>query len=190
MTTDNNLSELEALKNDYNALAERIKTQEIISDRMIQQASKKAIDKVTVWYRRRALVLPICAILVGVFVYLGFDWKYITLVGFYGMFEFALDKMCLKKLGLPDLMEQDMTTAASRILAHKKARRISEALMAIPFTVMLIWTLKISTGGEWTPSVIILTIAIILLALNRAIRIAKLTANELDEFVKARGLNS
>lgn len=188
MTTDNNLSELEVLRNDYNSLKEKIESQQIINDQLIRHAQRNVIDRISRWYRGRIAILPIVALLAGAFAYIGFDKRYIALVLFCGVAQFILDRVCYKILGMKDLMEQDMTTASNRILAHKKARKISEVVMIIPFTAMITWTLYISTEGIWQPNAYILTLVALAFALDRSIRIAKLNRKELDEFIKSRGL--
>ncbi|MCQ2146369.1 MAG: hypothetical protein MJZ16_02515 [Bacteroidales bacterium] len=188
MSTNNNLSELEALRNDYNALRAKVESQEIINDQLIRNAQHNVLDKISLWYRRRVAILPIVAVLSGVFGTLGFNKGYIALILFCGVAQFILDRVCHRILGMKDLMEQDMTTAANRILSHRRARRISEAVMIIPFTAMLVWTLYLSTDGIWEPNAYILTIVALVIAFDRAVRIAKQNRKDLDEFIKSRGM--
>lgn len=190
MTTNNNLSELEALRNDYNSLRVKIESQQIINDQLIKLAQNSVLDKVSRWYRIRTAVLPIVAILAIVFTIMDFSKAYVALVLFCGVAQFILDRVCYRILGMKDLVEQDMTTAANRIMAHRKARKIVESVMIIPFTAMIVWTLYISTGSVWEPNTYILTIVALALAFDRAYRVAKLNRKELDEFVKARGLQN
>ena len=178
---------MEELRKEYDLLSERLEGQEMVSDKLIKEAMKSKLNSTELWYRRRLLVPLIIIALSVAFSILGLNKWYIALVIFTGVFEFVSDRICLRKLGLGDLMEQDMKTASDRVIAHRKARRTFDILEVIPAVPMLVWTMYIGSGNKWDLSMIALIAAIFAIGIIRGIKSARRRGKELDEFVEYLG---
>ena len=187
MEKNNEYSGLEELRKDYERLSERLKGQEMVSDKILREAMKSKLNSTEQWYRRRLMVPLIILALSVAFIVLGLNKWYIALVVFTGLFEFVSDRICFKKLGLDDLMEQDMKTASERVIAHRKARRVFDIVEVIPAVPMLAWTAYIGSGNKWDLSMIALFVLIFSFGIIRGIKAARQRANELDDFVDSLG---
>lgn len=187
MEKNNEYSGMEELQKDYERLSERLRSQEMVSDKILREAMKSKLNSTEQWYRRRLMVPLLILALSVAFIVLGLNKWYIALVVFTGVFEFVSDRICYKKLGLGDLMEQDMKTASERVIAHRKARRVFDMVEGIPAIPMLAWTAYIGSGNKWDVSMIALFILIFSFGIIRGIRAARQRAKELDDFVNSLG---
>jgi Flp pilus assembly protein TadB len=187
MEKNNEYSGMEEVQKNYEKLSERLERQEMVSDKLIREAMKSKLNSTEQWYNRR-LMIPIIILALSVaFIILGLNKWYIALVVFTGVFEFVSDRVCIRKLGLGDLMEQDMKTASERVIAHRKARRTFDILEVIPSVPMLTWTAYIGSGNRWEISMVALIVIIFSLGIFRGIKAARKRAKELDDFVNSLG---
>ena len=187
MEKNNEYSGMEEIRKNYEKLSERLDSQEMVSDQLIKGAMKSKLNSTEQWYSRR-LMIPIIILALSVaFTILGLDKWYIALVVLTGVFEFVSDRICARKLGLGDLMEQDMKTASERVIAHRKARRIFDILEVIPAVPMLAWTAYIGSGNKWDISMIAMFVVLFSFGIFRGIKSARRRAKELDDFVNSLG---
>ena len=187
MEKNNEYSGMEEIRKNYEKLSERLDSQEMVSDKLIREAMKSKLNSTERWYRMRLTVPLIILALSVAFSILGFNRWYIALVVFTGLFEFVSDRICIRKLGLGDLMEQDMKTASERVIAHRKARRIFDILEVIPAVPMLAWTAYIGSGNKWDISMIALFVFLFSFGIFRGIKASRRRAMELDDFVNCLG---
>lgn len=187
MEKNNDLLDYEGLRDDYIKLTEKIESQSKVSDQLIGEIMKSKLSRTEVWYRRR-LAIPLVILALSVsFLILGFNKWYVALVILTGVFEFVADWICFRKLGLRDLMEQDMKTASERVIAHKKARRVADIVEILPALPMLAWTIYIASGNRWDVSMIALFAAFMIFGLLRGAVAARQRGRELEDFIKILG---
>ena len=187
METNTDLSNYDELRKEYMRLSEKLDEQGKVSDRLLKESMKSKLNGTELWYRRRLMIPVIILVLAISFIILGLNKWYIALVVLTGFFEFVADRFCFRKLGLEDLMEQDMKTASERLIAHKKARRVADVLEILPAVPMLAWTIYIAAGDKWDLNAIILFAVFVVFAFIRGSKAARQRNRDLEDFVNNLG---
>ena len=187
METNIDHSNYEVLRKEYMRLSEKLDEQCKISDKLLEESMKSKLNSTEQWYRRRLMIPVIILVLAVSFIILGLNKWYIALVVLTGVFEFIADRICFRKLGLGDLMEQDMKTASERLIAHKKARRVADVLEIVPAIPMLAWTIYIAAGDKWDYHAIILFAVFVVFAFIRGSKAARQRGRDLEDFVNNLG---
>ena len=84
MAHNDALMELDALREQFGYINEKLDKQSLISEKMISETIRTKINRTEQWYRQRFLIYALCPVGIVSFVNMGFHWGYIALCDAYG----------------------------------------------------------------------------------------------------------
>ena len=135
---NNNLSELDQLKAQYETLKQQFDQQEIVNDRLMKSSIKRNVDFFT-RYRRRQYILYPLAILIGLLV---INWEFdnnLSLRLFwiaYCLVSFAIELWMTRKLRIKTLENNDLLTLSNQARSFKVFFTLFTILSAVPMLIL------------------------------------------------------
>ena len=137
---NNNLNELEQLKEQYETLKEQFDQQEIVNDRLMKSSIKNNVD-FFMRYRWKQYILYPVGILVGL---LTIKWKFsgnLSLMLFwitYCLVCFIFEIWMLRKLHIKILENNDLLTLSNQARGFKKLYSSCAILGAVPMLILFV----------------------------------------------------
>ena len=145
---NNNLSELEQLKAQYETLKEQFDQQEIVNDRLMKSSIKRNVD-FYMRYRWKQYILYPVAVLVGLLV---IKWEFDNNLSFrlfwvaYCLVSFAVEIWMLRKLHVKTIENNDLLTLSNQARGFKKLFTVFTILSAVPLLVLVVGFLLSKVG--------------------------------------------
>ena len=137
---NNNLSELDQLKAQYETLKEQFDQQEIVNDRLMKSSIRSNVN-FYMRYRWKQYILYPVGILVGL---LAIKWKFpgnLSLMLFYITYmlvSFAVEMLMLRKLHVKTLENYDLLTLSNQARGFKKLYSSFAILGAVPMLILFV----------------------------------------------------
>ena len=150
---NNNMSELDQLKAQYETLKQQFDQQEIVNDRLMKSSIKRNVD-FYMRYRWRQYILYPVAVLVGLLV---IKWEFdnnLSLRLFwmaYCLVSFAVEIGMLRKLRFKTIENNDLLTLSNQARGFKKLFAGFTILSAVPMLILSVG-LFAHTGYDHFPS--------------------------------------
>ena len=147
---NNNLSELDQLKAQYETLKEQFDQQEIVNDRLMKSSIKRNVD-FYMRYRWKQYILYPVGILAGLLV---IKWEFgnnLSLRLFwmaYCLVSFAIEIGMLRKLHVKTLENNDLLTLSNQARGFKKLFTVFTILSAVPVLVLVVGFLLSKVGHD------------------------------------------
>ena len=137
---NNNLSELDQLKAQYETLKEQFDQQEIVNDRLMKSSIKRNVD-FYMRYRWKQYILYPVAVLVGLLV---IKWEFDNNLSFrlfwvaYCLVSFAVEIWMLRKLHVKTIENNDLLTLSNQARGFKKLFTVFTILSAVPMLILFV----------------------------------------------------
>ena len=137
---NNNLSELDQLKAQYETLKQQFDQQEIVNDRLMKSSIRSNVN-FFMRYRWKQYILYPVGILVGL---LTIKWKFpgnLSLMLFYityMLMSFAFEILMLRKLHVKTLENNDLLTLSNQARGFKKLYSSFAILGAVPMLILFV----------------------------------------------------
>ena len=150
---NNNLSELEQLKQQYETLKEQFDQQEIVNDRLMKSSIKSNVD-FFMHYRWKQYILYPVAVLVGLLVVkwdFGNDLSLRLFWIAYCLLGFAFELRMLRKLHVKTLENNDLLTLSNQARSFKVLYTVFVILSAVPMLILSVG-LFFHAGYDHLPS--------------------------------------
>ena len=150
---NNNLSELDQLKAQYETLKQQFDQQEIVNDRLMKSSIKRNVD-FYMRYRWKQYILYPVAVLAGLLV---IKWEFgnnLSLRLFwvaYCLVNFAVEIGMLRKLHVKTIENNDLLTLSNQARGFKKLFTVFTILSAVPMLILSVG-LFAHTGYDHFPS--------------------------------------
>ena len=147
---NNNLSELDQLKAQYETLKQQFDQQEIVNDRLMKSSIKRNVD-FYMRYRWKQYILYPVGILAGLLV---IKWEFgnnLSLRLFwmaYCLVSFAIEIGMLRKLHVKTLENNDLLTLSNQARGFKKLFTVFTILSAVPVLVLVVGFLLSKVGHD------------------------------------------
>ena len=145
---NNNMSELDQLKAQYETLKQQFDQQEIVNDRLMKSSIKRNVD-FYMRYRWKQYILYPIAVLSGLLV---IKWEFgnnLSLRLFwmaYCLVSFAIEIWMLRKLHVKTLENNDLLTLSNQARGFKKLFSAFTILSAVPVLVLVVGFLLSKVG--------------------------------------------
>ena len=145
---NNNLSELDQLKAQYETLKQQFDQQEIVNDRLMKSSIRSNVD-FFMRYRWKQYILYPIALLCGLLIT---KWEFgnnLSLKLFwlsYCMVSFVVEMWMLRKLHVKTLENNDLLTLANQARNFKKLFAVFTTLSAVPLLVLVVGFLLSKVG--------------------------------------------
>ena len=145
---NNNMSELDQLKAQYETPKQQFDQQEIVNDRLMKSSIKSNVD-FYMRYRWKQYILYPIAVLVGLLV---IKWEFdnnLSLKLFwlsYCLVSFVVEVWMLRKLHVKTLENNDLLTLANQARNFKKLFAVFTTLSAVPLLVLVVGFLLSKVG--------------------------------------------
>ena len=150
---NNNLSELDQLKAQYETLKQQFDQQEIINDRLMKSSIKSNVDFYMRYRWKQYLLYPV-ALLCGLLIT---KWEFgnnLSLRLFwmsYCLVSFAVEMCMLRKLHVKTIENNDLLTLSNQARRFKKLFTLFTILSAVPMLILSVG-LFAHTGYDHFPS--------------------------------------
>ena len=150
---NNNLSELDQLKAQYETLKQQFDQQEIVNDRLMKSSIKSNVDFYMRYRWKQYLLYPV-ALLCGLLIT---KWEFgnnLSLRLFwmsYCLVSFAIEMWMLRKLHVKTLENNDLLTLSNQARRFKKLFALLTILSAVPMLILSVG-LFAHTGYDHFPS--------------------------------------
>ena len=150
---NNNLSELDQLKAQYETLKQQFDQQEIINDRLMKSSIKSNVDFYMRYRWKQYLLYPV-ALLCGLLIT---KWEFgnnLSLRLFwmsYCLVSFAVEMWMLRKLHVKTIENNDLLTLSNQARRFKKLFTLFTILSAVPMLILSVG-LFAHTGYDHFPS--------------------------------------
>ena len=150
---NNNLSELDQLKAQYETLKQQFDQQEIVNDRLMKSSIKSNVD-FYMRYRWKQYILYPVAVLVGLLV---IKWEFANNLSLrlfwmaYCLVNFAVEIGMLRKLHVKTIENNDLLTLSNQARGFKKLFTVFTILSAVPMLILSVG-LFAHTGYDHFPS--------------------------------------
>ena len=141
---NNNLSELDQLKAQYETLKQQFDQQEIVNDRLMKSSIKRNVDFFRRYRRRQFIVYPL-AILFGLLI---IKWEFANNLSLrlfwmaYCMVSFAIELWMTRKLRIKTIENNDLLTLSNQARDFKKLFAVFTILSAVPVLVLVVFLLS------------------------------------------------
>ena len=142
---NNNLSELDQLKAQYETLKQQFDQQEIVNERLMKSSIRSNVD-FFMRYRRRQFILYPLAIL---FVLLVIKWEFDNNLSLrllcitYFLVSFAFELWMLRKLRVKTIENNDLLTLSNQARSFKKYYTLFTVQNAVPALILVVgWMLS------------------------------------------------
>ena len=145
---NNNLSELDQLKAQYETLKQQFDQQEIVNDRLMKSSIRSNVD-FFMRYRWKQYILYPIALLCGLLIT---KWEFgnnLSLKLFwlsYCLVSFVVEMWMLRKLHVKTLENNDLLTLANQARNFKKLFAVFTTLSAVPLLVLVVGFLLSKVG--------------------------------------------
>ena len=145
---NNNLSELDQLKAQYETLKQQFDQQEIVNDRLMKSSIKRNVDFFMRYRRRQFIIYPL-AILFGLLI---INWEFgnnLSLRLFwiaYCLVSFAFELWMTRKLRVKSLENNDLLTLSNQARGFKKLFTVFTIVSAVPVLVLVVGFLLSKVG--------------------------------------------
>ena len=179
------LMELDAIKEQFGYINEKLDKQPLINEKMISENIRTRINRTEQWYRQRFLIYALCPVGVVSFVNMGFHWGFIALFVAICIAQFLLDRKCYKTLNLKELAVLPVTKASENIAQHVYWRGIADKAMILPLILLAGWTVMIAAGYTMNLPIIAITAFMITLGFIWGFKKQKSNMKKLDEAMEA-----
>ncbi len=150
---NNNLSELDQLKAQYETLKQQFDQQEIVNDRLMKSSIKRNVDFFTRYRWKQYILYPV-AILLGLLV---IKWEFgndLSLRLFwmaYCLVCFVVEMCMLRKLHIKTLENNDLLTLSNQARGFKVLYTVLMILSAVPMLILSVG-LFFHAGSDHLPS--------------------------------------
>ena len=150
---NNNLSELDQLKAQYETLKQQFDQQEIVNDRLLKSSIKRNVDFFMRYRWRQYILYPIA--LLGALLIT--KWEFgnnLSLRLFwmsYCLVSFAVEMWMLRKLHVKTIENNDLLTLSNQARRFKKLFTLFTILSAVPMLILSVG-LFAHTGSDHFPS--------------------------------------
>jgi len=137
---NNNLSELDQLKAQYETLKQQFDQQEIVNDRLMKSSIKSNVD-FYMRYRWKQYILYPIAVLSGLLV---IKWEFDNNLSFrlfwvaYCLVSFAVEIGMLRKLHVKTIENNDLLTLSNQARGFKKLFTVFTILSAVPMLILFV----------------------------------------------------
>lgn len=182
--------ELENLKKQFGLLNAKLEKQRILSEEIVNDSMKEKLSHVEKWYQGRFAISLVSAPIVGcVFLAMYLDrgieyWGFGLFILAVGALEYFLNKICYKRLDVKGLPALSMTEATENIVRHKQMRSLTNRIMAIPYILLVAWTILIASNFVWKPTIALLTVSLITISIICGLRHRRANKKRLEEILK------
>ena len=145
---NNNMSELDQLKAQYETLKQQFDQQEILNDRLMKSSIKSNVDFYMRYRWKQYLLYPV-ALLCGLLIT---KWEFgnnLSLKLFwlsYCLVSFVVEMWMLRKLHVKTLENNDLLTLANQARNFKKLFAVFTTLSAVPLLVLVVGFLLSQVG--------------------------------------------
>lgn len=187
---DNDNSELESLREQFGLLNAKLDKQRILCNEIINDSIKGKLSHIEKWYHNRFRISLVTAPIVStifLFMYIGQGAEYWTF-GLYilavAALEYFLNRRSYRILNVKILPSLSMTQATENIARHKQMRSQTNRIMAIPFIILIAWTILIASDFVWRPFVTILTITSMAVSIIWGIQQERANRKRLEEILR------
>ena len=150
---NNNLSELDQLKAQYETLKQQFDQQEIVNDRLMKSSIRSNVDFYMRYRWKQYLLYPV-ALLCGLLIT---KWEFgnnLSLRLFwmsYYLVSFAVEMWMLRKLHVKTIENNDLLTLSNQARRFKKLFTLFTILSAVPMLILSVG-LFAHTGYDYFPS--------------------------------------
>ena len=147
---NNNMSELDQLKAQYETLKQQFDQQEIVNDRLMKSSIKRNVD-FYMRYRWRQYILYPVAVLAGLLV---IKWEFgnnLSLKLFwmaYCLVSFAVELWMLRKLRVKTIENNDLLTLSNQARSFKKLFTVFTILSVVPILILVVGLLLSKVGNN------------------------------------------
>ena len=151
---NNNLSELDQLKAQYETLKERFDQQEIINDRLLKSSIKNSTDYYTRYRRRQFILYPLFAVIGLLCIHL-FQGNDLSIMLFWIVFLsvcFAIEIWTMRKLKIKTMENNDLLTLSNKARNFKKLYSLYIAQYPIPVFILTLGILFANTEFSRMPN--------------------------------------
>ena len=185
MAHNEGLMELDALREQFGYINEKLDKQSLINEKMMSEAIRTKIGRTEQWYRQRFLIYALCPVGVVSFVNMGFHWGFIALFVAICIAQFLLDRKCYKTLDPKELAMLPVTKASENVAQHGYWRAIADKAMIVPLIVLAGWTVMIAADYSMNLPIISITAFAIALGAIWGVKQQKSNMKKLDEAMEA-----
>ena len=185
MAHNEGLMELDALKEQFGYIKEKLDKQSLISEKMISETIRTKINCTEQWYRQRFLIYALCPVGIVSFVNMGFHWGFTALFVAICIAQFLLDRKCYKTLDPKELAMLPVTKASENVAQHGYWRAIADKAMIVPLIVLAGWTVMIAADYSMNLPIIAITAFAIALGAIWGVKQQKSNMKKLDEAMEA-----
>ena len=185
MAHNEGLMELDALREQFGYINEKLDKQSLISEKMISETIRTKINRTEQWYRQRFLIYALCPVGIVSFVNMGFHWGYIALFVAICIAQFLLDNKCYKTLNPKELAILSVSKASENVAQHGYWRAIADKAMILPLIILAGWTVMIAANYTMNLPIIAITAFMITLGIIWGVKQQKTNMKKLDEAMEA-----
>ena len=185
MAHNEGLMELEALKEQFGYINEKLDKQSLINEKIISGTIRTKINRTEQWYKQRFLIYALCPVGVVSFINMGFHWGFIALFVAICVAQFLLDRKCYKILNPKELAILPVSKASENVAQHGYWRAIADKAMILPLIILAGWTVMIAAGYTLNLPIISITAFVIALGIIWGVKQQKTNMKKLDEAMEA-----
>ena len=185
MSHNEGLMELEALKQQFGLINEKLEKQSLINEKMVSETVRVKIDRMERWYRQRFSIYALAPIPVVTFTNMGFHWGFTALFIAISVAQFLLDLKCYRILNPKELDSLSMTQASENVNRHRYWRALADKVMIVPLAILAVWTVLTASGYTMNIPIITITAALILGGVIWGVKLQKENMKKLDEAMDA-----
>ena len=185
MSHNEGLMELEALKQQFGLINEKLEKQSLINEKMVSETVRVKIGRMERWYRQRFSIYALAPVPVVTFINMGFHWGFTALFIAISVAQFLLDLKCYRILNPKELDSLSMAQASENVTKHRYWRALADKVMIIPLAILAIWTVLTASGYTMNIPIITITAVMILGGVIWGVKLQKENMKKLDEAMDA-----
>lgn len=184
------LNELQELKEQFKLMDAKLEKQRIINEKMLEKSMKENLSHIERWYQYRLRVCSISAPLVSfIFLVNFYDqgiayWGFCLMIMAVALLELYLDRKSYHALDISNLPNLSMTQATENVIRHKKYRSMTNWLLLVPGTALVVWTILIASNFTWDLRIITITIFTMGVSILWGLRQHKRNGKRLDDVLE------
>ena len=185
MSHNEGLMELEALKQQFGLINEKLEKQSLINEKMVSETVRVKIDRTERWYRQRFSIYALAPVPLVTFINMGFHCGFTALFVAICVAQFLLDLKCYRILNPKELDSLSMTQASENVIQHRYWRALADKVMIVPLALLAVWTVLSASGYTMNIPIITITAAMILGGVIWGVKLQKENMKKLDEAMDA-----
>ena len=185
MSQNEDLVELEALKQQFGLINEKLEKQSLINEKMVSETIRIKIGRMERWYRNRFSIYALAPVPVATFINMGFHWGFTALFVAISVAQFLLDLKCYRILNPKKLASLSMTQASENVTKHRYWRTLADKVIIVPLPILAVWTVLTASGYTMNIPIITVTAAMILGGVIWGVKLQKENMKKLDEAMEA-----